>query len=145
MPKTLYNEHTYPSENQDPFYSTIKSFFDQNDLTMFSNKIRSNFILAGGGTLTWDYSTGLFSWTSDFALKHLFTGFLVKYVYGDDGINREINLQDGDILYGLFPSSLSANRNYNLVSATSIPKTDNVFVLGWRYENNLYLQNGLIL
>lgn len=145
MPKTILNEFLYPDENQDPFYKTISSFFDLQDVAIWNSKLRSNFILAGGGTLTWNPSGDLFSWTSDFAIKHLISGFLIEFEFGPDGANREATVIDGQIIYATFASLVTANQKLNLSVSDKISKSDSNFVLGWRYGNGLYLQNGIIL
>lgn len=145
MPKTILNETTYPNENQDPHYTTLVNFYNQNDLIMWNNKLRSNFILAGGGTLTWDAGNNLLSWTADFAIKHITTGFVVQYRYGTDLTNRELTVTEGQLIYGEFPSSLSENQVRHLLNADSLDKEDNYYVLAWRWGNQLYFNNGIVL
>lgn len=145
MPNTILNEHPYPSENQDPHYSTLSNFYNLQDTTSWMNKIRSNMILAGGGILVWDSGTSLLSWTSNFAIKHLTSGFLVEFVYGPDDANREATIVDGQIVYGIVRSSISESQTENLKVVDKLDKTDNNFVLAWRYGNNLYFQNGIVL
>lgn len=145
MPQTILNEYSYPNEDQDPFYDAIRNFWNAQDVSIWNNKLRSNFIMAGGGTLTWDVGSSLLSWTENFALKHLVSGFLIEYVYGTDGINREINIEDNQIVYGKFSSAITAAQTKNLFVADSLDKNDDYFVLCWRYNDKLYFQNGIIL
>lgn len=145
MPKTLLNEFTFPAEDQDPYFKTISSFYGQLDTAVWNNRLRSNLIIAGGGTLSWNSGTGLLSWTSDFGLKHLSSGFLIEYVYGPDNVNREASILEGQILYGKFASSISESQKRNLFVADSLPAGEDNIVLAWRYSGNLYFQNGIIL
>lgn len=144
MPKTILNENSYPNEDQDPHFTTLVDFYNQNDLIMWNNKLRSNFILAGGGTRAFG-GTGLLQWTSNFAIKHLTTGFIIEYAFGPDGINREASILDGQILYGEFPSSTSENQQRNLFVADKLDKENKYFVLGWRYGSSFYFSDGVTL
>ena len=146
MPKTIFNQKTYPNEDQDPYFTTITNFYNQNDLLLYMNKVRSTQLFAGGGTRTFDSGTGLLSWTEDFVLKNAFNGFLTQFVYGPDGVNREVNLQDGQILYGEIPSSQTVNASKNVFSADKLPDlNDNYVVIAFRHGNSLYFSDGIIL
>jgi hypothetical protein len=145
MPNTILLGHTFPSENQDPHYTTLTNFFNQNDVTMWNNRLRSWMILAGGGTLTWNSGTGSLFWTEDFVIKNLNSGFLTRYVFGTDNITREVVINDGQILYGEFSSILTTTQYKNLLVADQLGSIDNLFVLAFRYGTKLYFQNGIIL
>ena len=145
MPNTILLAHTYPTENQDPHFTTLINFFNQNDVTMWNNRLRSWMILAGGGTFTWNSGTGSFIWTEDFVIKNLNSGFLTRYSYGPDNVLREAVLNDGQVLYGEFSSVLTTTQYKNLLVADKISSVDNLFVLAFRHETKLYLQNGSIL
>lgn len=145
MPKTTFNEFVFPSENQDPHYVTLKSFFNLNDQLMYTNRLRNYFILAGGGTISFNSSSGLLSWTEDFAIKDAISGYLNVLRYGPDAANREANLQDGQILYVEFPTALTENRTLNLSVANSLNKNTNFYILAFRYSTKVYFKNGVIL
>lgn len=145
MPQTILTEHTYPAENQDPYFTTEVNFRNQNDVTMWNNRMRTWMILMGGGTLTWTSSTGSLIWTSNFAIKNFFSGFLVEYVYGPDEILREAVINEGQVLYGIFSSKITSNQQKNLFVSDTLPNADDIFVLAWRYGNNLGFHNGVIL
>jgi hypothetical protein len=145
MPNTILLGHTYPNENQDPYYESQVGFFNQNDVTMWNNRLRTWMILAGGGSYTWNPVTGSLLWTSNFAIKNANSGFIVEYVYGTDGLTREAVINEGQMLYGEFGSQITANQTKNLLVADKLSNIDNIFVLAWRYGANLYFQNGVIL
>lgn len=138
-------QHQYPNENQDPHYTTLANFFNQNDITMWNNRLRSMFILAGGGSLVWDYTNNFLTWTSNFAVKDYFSGYKIEYVNGPTDLTREAVIYDGEFLYGQFSSQMTTDQLKNLKVSNRISSADNVFVLAWRYGNKLYFCNGTIL
>jgi hypothetical protein len=145
LANTIYNNFQFPEENEDPHFEKIASFFNSQDFLVFNNKLRSNFILAGGGTKSFSASTGLFSWTDNFALKIYQSGWILEYVYGPDGSNRAANVQPGQVIFGAFPASLSINQTRNLSVTDKLGPKNDLFVLGWRYKDNLYLADGSVL
>ena len=145
MANTTFNNFPFPNEGQDPHYQTLKSYYNMNDQLMYNNKLRSYFILAGGGSLSFSSSTGLFTWTEDLVVKDAISGYLNVIKYGTDGLTREANLQDGQMIYIEFPTQITSNRELNAKVADSLNENNNFFVFGFRYDVKLYLQNGIIL
>jgi hypothetical protein len=102
-------------------------------------------ILAGGGTLAWNSISNTLTWTSNFAIKHPFSGFLIEYVNGPSETSMDAVIYDGDILYGEFSSQITSNQLKNLKVSSVLQNNDNYFVLAWRHGNNLCFQNGVVL
>lgn len=145
MAKTLFNEYSFPDEDQDPYFKTLSSFFGQLDVAIWNNRMRSNLILAGGGSISFNSTTSLLTWSDDFGLKHLYSGFLNEFRFGPDNLTREASILEGQVLYGQIPSQVSQGQVKNLLVADQLPSGDNNFVLAWRYNNSVYFQNGIIL
>lgn len=145
MGVTTFNEINFPDDGQDPFYELIESFFNQQDLMLFNNKLRSYMILAGGGTLVFNNETSSLEWTEDFAVKNCISGYLHKLRYGPDQLTRSLRIFDGQILYCVFQTSMRGENITHVLVGDKLDKKDNYFVLGFRFNNRLYLSNGIIL
>lgn len=66
---------TVPSPLEEPWEDSINSFFSDTDANLFSAVTDRNLIVTGGGTVTFDASSGQLTWTEPFVLINFVTGF----------------------------------------------------------------------
>lgn len=61
--QTPRNNFPYPSEREEPFFDSFKSGMLAIDAAAFANADNSNIVYTGGGTFSWDATTGVLFWT----------------------------------------------------------------------------------
>ena len=132
----------YPDEDSDPFMDAFEGMVLTAEQVMFYNKMFGNMFMAGGGTRTWNPTTGLFTWTSNFTLIVPQWGKKITVSYGPDNLTRAANLQDGQCLVVAVPLALANNvaRNFMVQSQLNAQEHDK-FVCGTRFGTALYLRS----
>lgn len=112
----------YPDEECDPFYDQFEAMIQGLEAVAFHDKLARNAVFGGGGTRTWNPSTGLFQWTADFTILVPHWGFKVSVRYGPDAATRAANLADGQLLWVRLPQGMNANATANFVQGSQLVK-----------------------
>lgn len=145
MPETVLNRYTYPREDEDPFFESIVATFNQVDVGIYQAKNLIQSFLCGGGTVAWNSGTQVLTWTDDFKIPIVMSGFVLNLKYGPDNANRSVLLQNGEFMYVQVPTMLTANVTKNMSKGTQLSYIDGLFVVAYNCQNILYLRNGSIL
>lgn len=145
MQKTMFNQWGYPEFKEKPYYETFKKFIGDIDLDTYYLKTISNSFLCGGGTLSWNGSLGLLSWTVDFAVPLTMSGYVILVKYGPDAVNRAINITPGGFAYIQLPTVIQDNTTRNMRAAATWTGTPGVYAIAMNYNNICYLRNGTVL
>ena len=82
--KTTFMKITSPSESEDPFWNSWQAFVNSIDYSLYMPKVKTNFILCCGGTVAFDDTTGILTWTEDFKIPFFETGYKLVIKYGPD-------------------------------------------------------------
>lgn len=136
----------YPAEESDPFYEPFKDMVLTMEQIMLFGKIMMNMFVTGGGTLTWNGTTGLFSWTDLFQIVVPHWGFIINVQFGPDGLNQAAGLQNGQCLVVQVPATMSQNITVNFTIASQLnAQQHNNFVCATRIGSKLYLRNNGVL
>lgn len=142
---TMFNAWGYPEYKEEPYFSSIQSFFGKIDLDVFYLKLVSTSLLLGGGTLGWNGSTGLLTWTSKFVIPIVTSGFVVEVASGPDHVNKAITISSGGFAYVELPTVITANVSKYMASTTKWTGTGVPFVVAYNYGNVCYMRNGQVL
>lgn len=130
----------YPEENQDPFWDTWKSFVQELDKHVYMAKVKSNLMLLGGGTVTFDSGTGVLEWTEDFTIPYLETGYKLVVSYGPTDGFRQATLSDGEILYVEIPYAMAQDVTVQCYVASTLDGASDKWVLGVRSGDHFYFK-----
>lgn len=135
---TKFWNFNFPNEDEDPWYDGFVEYGEQNDKAMFG-LLSSAAGLIVSPNITWNGGTGRLSWDADFLMPILGSGFLLEIKYGPDGVNRWIDLNDGDKVIVTCPviSSANVSANFSKVSGKMNPSIG-LFVFGFRHGINFY-------
>jgi hypothetical protein len=139
---TQFLKYPIPGENSDPFYDQFVALMQQVENWSYINTLARNFFLAGGGTLTWNGGTGIFTWTDDFVLPVFFWGKRLLLRYGPDNSMRAAAIQNGQALVVEIPFTLGTDQvvNFSVVSQLDQNK-QNQWVAGWRNGSQLFMHS----
>lgn len=112
----------YPDEECDPFYDQFEAMIQAFEAVTFYDKLSRNAVFGGGGTRSWNPSTGLFQWTDDFSLLVPHWGFRILLRYGPDGTTRAANIAAGQMLWARLPMGMNDNVITNFVHGSQLTK-----------------------
>lgn len=107
----------YPDENTDPWFDGFQEFVNDQEATVYglmSAALGGN-IITGGGAVSFVFNgtTGVLSWTDDFQIPLLSSGFYLNVKYGPDNVTRQMTLHEGDRVVVTVPSVAANNVNAN--------------------------------
>jgi hypothetical protein len=131
----------YPEENQDPFWDAFVAFVGAQDASVFALREDRDFLIMKGGTVSFDATSGLLSWSQAIEMNSAVTGFKWTLPAGS------INLNDGDYIYVTLPHNPITNLNVAAGVGPTLPKTDidNPIGLGLRNGDRIYFRDGKVL
>ena len=142
--ETMFNGFEYPDEGVDDHWETLKGFYNQLDLAIYTLRRNSRSFLCGGGDISWDSSSSLMSWSEPFVVPFVESGYVVTLKYGSDKQNLSDNIQPGSCLVAELPAILNENVTVNMNVYTTLGKADNLYVVAYNYSGSLFLRNGKI-
>lgn len=142
MPNTPRLNWPYPRENTDPWFEAFVALVEAIDASTHASHENSQTILMGGGTVTFNTSTGQLAWSAAFEFTSPYTGFLHTLAAGN------VTVADGEMAYVPLTRSLTANETVTAAAAAAKPggtSFDEFFVLGVRRGTKFYFRNGRVL
>ena len=120
MPEqTPQNEYPIPSEFEEPYFASAKSYFLATDQADWALSENDNTIWAGGGSFSWSAITGLLTWATAVELRTK-TSVRKTIVQGPPAPGGNVTLQDGEVAFFEQPRLQVADR---IVSLTIGPIT----------------------
>lgn len=139
MPNTPLLNIPYPAANEDPFYDGFEAFVTETENKIYGLLSSAANLIIPPAVIGFNPGTGLLTWSDDFLIQILNTGFFLKVQFGPDLATRQILLNEGDRVIVEVPLSSNAEvtGNFSVVSG-AFPKKTNVFTLGMRRNNKFY-------
>lgn len=114
MPElTPQNEYPFPSEFDEPYYSTIRSYFLATDMADWALAENHNLIWSGGGAFSWNATTGVLTWSTTVEIRTKTTVWVTS-VLGPPLPGGQVTLQDGETSFFQHPRLLVSNRTVSL-------------------------------
>lgn len=138
--ETTYESIIYPSENDNPFYTSYKAGMSQIDRLFRTLRMKESMLIGGGGTLAFNSGTGLLTWTADFMAVVPFYGKKITVNYGPDLLTRQATLADGAILVLELPMILSDNKTMQFQTYNQLPDNIQLWVAGIRIGSKVYFR-----
>jgi hypothetical protein len=141
MEATTYLKVPYPSEGDEPFFTTYESQMASLDEMIFCTKIQNNLFVAGGGTKTLTPSTNTLTWTADFVIPVFYYGKKITIPYGPGSAFRQVQLLDGQALGVDIPMVMQDNTVGQMqVYSQLTPANHQTWIFAWRYGNNVFFK-----
>jgi len=120
MPDTTpQNEYPIPSEFEEPYYATAKSYFLATDLADWGLAENDNFVWAGGGSFSWNATNGTLTWANTVEIRTKTTVWKT-IVQGPPAPGGSVILQDGECAFFRHPRLMITDQ---IVSLTVGPIT----------------------
>jgi hypothetical protein len=139
MPFSVRLGWPYPKENQDPWFPSFEGMVTAMDASGFAAREDRQIVLAGGGTFTWDSSSGVLTWDDTIIITAAVTGFQWRVAAGN------ATLVNGQVLYADIPRGPSDNVTVTLEVGSKVPNTDRGLLVGIRLDGVVYFRNGKVL
>jgi hypothetical protein len=142
---TPQNEYPIPSEFDEPYFATAKSYYLATDLADWSLAENDNLIWSGGGTFSWNATTSTLTWSSTVELRTK-TTFRKTTIAGPPTPGGILVLQDGEVAFFQYPRLLVADKAANLVIGpiTSIPgiRLCDITIFATRIGTTMFFADG---
>jgi hypothetical protein len=99
---TPLNQYPIPSEYEEPYFATARSYFLATDAADWAHSENDNTIWAGGGSFSWNATNGTLTWASQVELRTKTTVWKA-IVQGPPAPGGQVVLQDGEVAYFRMP------------------------------------------
>ena len=129
----------YPDVNVDPWYDAFVGLMNSQDSSGQAAREDRNFILNGGGDVTFTLSTSTLSWASPIQILTPTAGFFNEVAAGSLVVN------DGEVIYLDLVRSPTLTTSGTLSVSSVIPSSDQAFIIAVRRGNRIYFRNGNVL
>lgn len=139
MPNSPRMRWPYPGRDTDPWFETFLDMLQGLDASGFASREDRQLILGGGGTASFEASTGTVSWTAPIEIFSPIGGFILSIPAGS------IVLENGEVLYVTLSRSPTQNVTLSTAKAANVPNTDDAFALAIRRGSNVFWRHGIKL
>ena len=129
----------YPSIDDDPWSDGFQNLINALDRSGFSVREDRNLLLAEGGTVTWDSSTGTVTWSAAIYMTAPQSGFSWR-IQPDSAV-----LTDGEVFRVTLNRNPLTNTNLAVTVSGTVPNTDDDIVVAIRVGARLYWRNGVMM
>lgn len=136
MPNTDKMQWPYPNQDADPWFDVFESMIDGIDASGYSSREDRSIIFGGGGNVSWNSSTGVLSWASDFVLYSLIAGYKLTIPAGN------ITIANNQVLYLVVTRSPTQNLTLTFSVASNVPNTDQAMAFAIRVGSIVYFRWG---
>lgn len=110
MPEnTPLNQYPIPSEYEEPYFDTARSYFLATDAADWGLAENDNTIWSGGGSFSWNATNGTLTWATAVELRTKTTVWKV-IVQGPPAPGGQVVLQDGEVAFFRHPRLLVSDQ-----------------------------------
>lgn len=114
MPEnTPLNQYPIPSEYEEPYFATARSYFLAADAADYALAENDNTVWAGGGSFSWNATNGTLTWATPVELRTKTTVWKA-IVPGPPSPGGQVVLQDGEVAYFQMPRLQIADQTVTL-------------------------------
>lgn len=133
----------YPTEDSDPWFESFRAFVNAVDTSFYVTREDKNFVLFGGGTVTFDATSGDLTWGS--ALEAVSATSGLHWLIPNPSAGDTVTLQDGEFFYVELTRNPQTTQSIAPKVGSQIPPSDNALVLAQRIGSSVIWRNGAIL
>lgn len=131
----------FPSEAEKPFFPSYRAQMNSIDAHHFAHSENKNILFTGGGTFSFNATTGVLDWSGTITVQGLISGFAAT-IAGPSSVT----LSDGDISFITMPRLLTANAQTAVtvvarLGVSAVTPSDQVF-LAVRIGSEVFFPNG---
>ena len=142
---TPQNDYPIPSEFEEPYFATAKSYYLATDLADWALAENNNLIWSGGGVFSWNATTGTLTWASKVELRTKTTVWKTS-VAGPPSPGGVLVLKDGEVAFFQHPRLLVADQAANLVvgPVTLLPgvRLHDITIFATRIGSTIFFADG---
>jgi len=140
MPTTSRLNWPYPNEYSDPYWEKFKSFVEAVDASFYSTREDKNFVLFGGGTVSFDATSGDLTWSEALQAVSSPTGF--RWYIPSSTSGGSVTLQDGEFFYVMLTRNPQSAQSVAVESGSKTPVSDDAIVIAQRLGSAVIFRNG---
>lgn len=146
MPEnTPQNQYPIPSEYEEPYFATARSYFLATDMADWALAENDNVIWSGGGSFSWNATSGTLTWANPVELRTK-TSVWKAIVQGPPAPGGSIVLQDGEVAFFEQPRLQVSDRIVSLTVGpiTQIPgvRLHDITLFATRIGSTIFLADG---
>ena len=136
MPNTTKMQWPFPAQDSDPWFDNFESMVTAIDSSGYAHREDRHARIAGGGTVSFDATSGLVSWSEDIVVLSPISGFKITVPANSH------TLEDGESV--VFDVARSPTQNVTAASSvvSNVPNTNDAYALVVRSGLAVYWANG---
>jgi len=142
---TPQNEYPIPSEYEEPYFASAKSYFLAADLADWALAENDNTIWSGGGSFSWNATNGTLTWATTVDVQTKTTVWKTSIV-GPPAPGGQVVLQDGEVAYFRQPRLPISNSSSELIIGpiTQIPgvRLHDITLFATRVGTTIFFADG---
>lgn len=132
----------YPDDNTAPWDAVFEAMILAIDASLYVPREDRNIVIFGGGTVSFNATTGVLSWSADIGLLSSVTGY--KWVVPAGSVT----LNDGQLFYitvARAPQTNTTNTPTVASNTPNQPSGDNQILVGIRVGTNVHFRDGFVI
>ena len=126
----------FPNVNTDPWYEAFFDMIEAQDATAYASREDRQFVIMGGGTVTFVKVTDTLSWSAEFEITSGPSGYLWTIPAGS------VTVLDGQVVYLPLVRAPITNTAVVPTAASRVPSDDTSVIMGVRMDDRIYFRNG---
>lgn len=143
MARTQRMNWPFPNEDADPWFEAFRNFVNAVDASFFVTREDKSFILFGGGTVTFDATSGDLTWGSVLEAVSATSG--LRWFIPSSGSGDTVTLQDGEFLFVELTRNPQTPQSIAPKVGSKINPNDNAIVLAQRIGSAVIWRNGAVI
>ena len=138
MPNTDKMQWPFPSKDEDPWYERFEQLVTYQDSSGYAHREDRHTKFAGGGSVSFNATTGVVNWSSAIELLSPIAGFKITVPTP----TSPLVVADGAVIYVNLVRSPTQNVSSSAAVASTTPNTNDSFTLCMRSGAAIYWANG---
>lgn len=142
---TPQNQYPIPSEFEEPYFETAKSYFLATDMADWALAESQNTIWSGGSVFFWNATSGLLSWSAPIEIRYKTTVWK-GIIQGPPAPGGQAVLQDGESVFFQQPRLMSQDTTVSLKISPIIQipgvRLHDISILATRIGTTVFFPNG---
>jgi len=136
VPNTNKMQWPYPGRDDDPWFEKFDQMVTSQDSSGYASREDRHLRFSGGGLVSFDATTGVVSWDGTIEIMSPIAGFKISVA------PTSLALTDGQVAYINLARSPTQNVSSSPAVASTVPNTNDSYVLCIRNGDSVYWPNG---